>query len=177
MVTLSNILLEVEASKYKIYCDLDGVMSDFDKRFEHFTGKTPDEYDKELTQQYGKKKAQEMFWTHADKAGTRFWSEMDFMPDAHILWNYIKKYNPIFLSSPSRSQTSKQGKIEWCQKHFPGFELILRQAEQKQQFACETCILIDDRPSNYEQWNAKGGIGIFHTSANNTINQLKKLGL
>ena len=27
------------------------------------------------------------------------------------------------------------------------------------------------------EWNAKGGVGILHTSAANTINQLKKLGL
>jgi hypothetical protein len=28
-----------------------------------------------------------------------------------------------------------------------------------------------------DEWNAKGGIGIFHTSADDTIKQLKKLGL
>jgi hypothetical protein len=28
-----------------------------------------------------------------------------------------------------------------------------------------------------DEWNAKGGIGIFHTSAANTISELKKLGL
>jgi len=27
------------------------------------------------------------------------------------------------------------------------------------------------------EWNAKGGTGIFHTSAANTITELKKLGL
>jgi hypothetical protein len=28
-----------------------------------------------------------------------------------------------------------------------------------------------------DEWNAKGGIGILHTSAADTIKQLKKLGL
>ncbi len=174
---LSQILAEVEASKYQIFCDLDGVISDFDGRFEHFTGKTPDEYDKEMEKQYGKKKGKEMFWKNADAVGTKFWSEMEFMSDAHVLWNYIKKYKPQFLSSPSRSMTSRQGKVEWCQKHFPGFELILRIAHQKQEFAGPNKILIDDRPSNIDQWNAKGGIGIRHLSATQTINELKKLGL
>ena len=38
-------------------------------------------------------------------------------------------------------------------------------------------ILIDDRLSNIEQWRSQGGIGILHTSAVNTIQQLKELGL
>ena len=38
-------------------------------------------------------------------------------------------------------------------------------------------ILIDDRKSNIEEWRANGGIGILHTSATDTISQLKKLGL
>ena len=37
--------------------------------------------------------------------------------------------------------------------------------------------LIDDRKSNIDQWIASGGIGILHTSAADTIQQLKNLGL
>jgi len=37
--------------------------------------------------------------------------------------------------------------------------------------------LIDDRKSNIEQWISQGGIGILHTSAADTIQQLKKLGI
>lgn len=162
---------------YQLFCDLDGVISDFDSRFEHFTGKTPTEYDDELTQKYGKKIAMDKFWAEIDPIGTKFWSEMDLMPDAMTLWNYIEKYDPKFLSSPSRSQTSRDGKKEWCSKHFPGVELILKIASEKQEYSCETCILIDDKGSNIDQWNARGGIGILHTSANDTIKRLKELGL
>jgi hypothetical protein len=38
-------------------------------------------------------------------------------------------------------------------------------------------ILIDDYIKNINEFKAKGGIGIHHTSAQNTIFQLKKLGL
>ena len=31
---------------YKIYCDMDGVLTDFEKRFEHFSGMHPQEYEK-----------------------------------------------------------------------------------------------------------------------------------
>ena len=41
------------------------------------------------------------------------------------------------------------------------------------QFHCTPgAILIDDKPKNIEQWNARGGCGILHTSAKNTIDYL-----
>ena len=37
-------------------------------------------------------------------------------------------------------------------------------------------ILIDDFPRNIQQFRARGGIGIVHTTASKTITELKKLG-
>ena len=37
-------------------------------------------------------------------------------------------------------------------------------------------ILIDDYPTNVQQFRARGGIGIVHTTASKTITELKKLG-
>ena len=42
-------------------------------------------------------------------------------------------------------------------------------------FAYEGSVLIDDRPKNIEAWEANGGTGIIHTSAAETIKELKKL--
>ena len=47
----------------------------------------------------------------------------------------------------------------------------------KQLFAEPNRILIDDMQKTIDEWNAKGGTGIFHSSAANTITELKKLGL
>jgi hypothetical protein len=44
-------------------------------------------------------------------------------------------------------------------------------------FAGPERILIDDMEQTIREWNNAGGIGIHHTSASNTISQLKKLGL
>ena len=99
------------------------------------------------------------------------------MSDGKQLWDYIKSYNPSLLSAPSMEESSRSGKRLWVDNEIPGTKLILRSAEQKQEFAKPNAILIDDRPSNIEQWRAKGGIGILHTSANKTIEQLKELGL
>jgi hypothetical protein len=47
----------------------------------------------------------------------------------------------------------------------------------KQLFSEPNRILIDDMKQTIDEWNAKGGIGVYHTSAADKIKQLKKLGL
>jgi hypothetical protein len=37
-------------------------------------------------------------------------------------------------------------------------------------------LLIDDHAKNVKSFESSGGLGIIHTSASNTINELKKLG-
>ena len=37
-------------------------------------------------------------------------------------------------------------------------------------------VLIDDHAGNIREWEAAGGIGILHTDAASTINDLKKIG-
>ena len=49
--------------------------------------------------------------------------------------------------------------------------------DKKQEFATPESILIDDREQNIQQWRQAGGIAIHHTSANDTIEQLKQLNL
>ena len=94
------------------------------------------------------------------------------------LWDYIKKYNPILLSSPSTSESSRIGKRLWVKKYMPSTKLILAYPDQKANYAGEGKILIDDREEpNIRMWRDKGGIGILHTSASDTISQLKELGL
>ena len=58
----------------------------------------------------------------------------------------------------------------------PGTKLILASRGNKQNYSDKSNILIDDRLDTIEEWRARGGIGIHHTSALSTISQLKKLG-
>ena len=102
---------------------------------------------------------------------------MPWMEDGKTYWDYIKKYKPILLSSPSRSQVSRLGKRLWVRNKLPGTKLILARSKDKQNYSGENKILIDDRPSNIIEWRSQGGIGILHTSAANTIAQLKELGI
>ena len=168
MIKLTDILKEIEEQKYTIYCDMDGVLVDFDQGYKDLTGMSTKEADAQ---------GKEAFWSPIAKAGASFWIRLKWMPDGQQLWEYINQYNPVLLSAPSKEESSKIGKRVWVKQNIPGTKLILRPASQKQQFSGENKILIDDRVDNIEQWRNKGGIGILHTSASDTIKQLKELGL
>jgi len=160
--------LREEETEYTIYCDMDSVLVDFDLGYQELTG---------MTTQQADANGVEAFWEPLTKAGAKFWITLQWMPDGKQLWDYIKKYNPILLSAPSREESSKLGKRVWVKRELPGVKLILKYASQKQEYASPTSILIDDRQKNIDQWEAAGGIGILHTSTPNTIKQLKQLGL
>jgi hypothetical protein len=72
---------------------------------------------------------------------------------------------------------SKQGKTEWVTRLDGMKKLYFKPAKFKSEYASKNRILIDDRADTVERWRANGGIGILHTSAEDTINQLKQLGL
>jgi FMN phosphatase YigB (HAD superfamily) len=160
---------QLQRSQYKIFCDMDGVLCDFDKRFEQFGGMPPKEY----TSKYGNKE----FWNLITKAGAQYWAKMQWMPEGKQLWNYIKKYKPSLLSAPSSDSSSRYGKHLWVNNNIPGTKLILANREMKQNYSGKNNILIDDRSDNIAEWTNSGGIGILYTSTPNTINELKKLGL
>ena len=162
-----NINEQEEKVNYKIYCDMDGVLADFESGYEKLTGI-------DLKGEFQKGSD---FWDPISKAGVGFWAGLKWMPGGQKLWDYIKPYNPDLLSAPSREESSRIGKAVWVKHKLPGTKLILRYAKQKQQLATPESILIDDRQINIDQWEAAGGIGILHTSADNTISQLKELGL
>lgn len=162
-----QILLEnKENNKYKIYCDVDGVLVDFDKGYYDLTGtkaslETPPD----------------QFWEPISKAGSDFWANLEWMSEGKQLWDYIKKYKPKLLSAPSRENSSRIGKREWVKNNIPEAKLILAAAELKQHYASPKSILIDDREKNINEWVEAGGIGILHTSTSDTIKQLKELGI
>lgn len=159
-----------QVSQYKIYCDMDGVICDFDKRFEQFGGMSPKTYE----DKFGTKK----FWELIDrKVGASFWEKIPWMPEGKKLWEYISKYKPTLLSAPSMHPSSRYGKRLWVQQNAPGTKLVLAQRKNKQDYSGKNKILIDDRADTISEWNAAGGIGILFTSTDQTINELKELGL
>jgi phosphoglycolate phosphatase-like HAD superfamily hydrolase len=167
-------LTELE-SKYTIYIDMDGVLCDFIKSASKATGKPLKDFTDWM-------KIREFAWKKVSEKGVDFWSNLDWTPDGKKLWNYIQKYNPNILSahpvkSPNKEYALK-GKPIWIKNNLQGVDKIyLVKGIDKQKYANSTSILIDDAERNIKQWESKGGIGILHKNTEDTIKQLKELGL
>ena len=157
--------------QYQIYCDMDGVLTDFDTQFKELSGGiAPKDYENK----YGK----DAFWSLISQGGVGYWVGMPWMPNGKQLWEYISKYNPIILSAPSRENESRLGKRLWVRNNLsPKPKLILASAANKPNYSTRNKILIDDRADTISNWNAKGGIGILFKSTAQVIEELKKLGL
>jgi hypothetical protein len=168
-------LYEAIKPKYLIFCDMDGVLVDFDKGYEELTGKNTKHADLQDKNEFWGLLARSL----KDKGLTEYdyWVNLPWMPDGQTLWDYIKGYNPYILTAPSMDPGSKQGKKEWVERLDGMKKLYFKPAKFKPEFSGKNRILIDDREDTIEGWIAKGGIGIHHTSAANTIKQLKDLGL
>jgi 5'(3')-deoxyribonucleotidase len=149
-----------------IYCDMDGVLVDFDKGYFDLTG----------VDLKGAYSTDPNFWDPIKEAGYDFWFNLKWRNDGKRLWRYIKKYDPVILSAPSREMTSIVGKQDWIKKELPGTHLVLKNASLKKELARPNVILIDDRSENIDDWNNAGGNGILFTSTVDTIKKLRKLG-
>jgi hypothetical protein len=148
---------------------MDGVIVDFEKGYYELTGK----HTSQIID------GGDEFWKPLEEEGAIFWATLPWMPDGKELWRYIKRYKPYILTAPSMDPSSRVGKEAWCKMHINSQykKIYFKAARFKSDFAGENKILIDDRQDIISSWNAKGGIGILHTSAANSIKELKKLGL
>jgi hypothetical protein len=170
-------LEENKVMDYKIYVDMDGVVADFDQRFKDLSGIGPREFE----EKYGK----DAFWDFIDEGENKlkFWVGIPQIPDAKQLIDFVSNYDYEMLTAPSIKKQSLMGKGLWMINQtknglFPSKPKVnYKSAKNKKDFAAPNHILIDDREDTINSWNASGGIGILHTSASNTISQLKKLGL
>ena len=169
--------LEEQESDYKVYLDMDGVVANFDKRFEDLSGMKPNEFE----EKYGKNK----FWDFIDEDHkVSFWVGIPVMDGAKKLVDYVKKYNYELLTAPSVKKQSYLGKILWVRNHSDLLggkpRINFKKAKSKHEVKDELTkfdIIIDDRADTVGRWKAKGGTGIVYKSTDQVINDLKKIGL
>lgn len=147
-----------DPAKYQIYCDMDGVLCDFDKQFEKYFNMTPDEY----KEKHGKKE----FYKEISKKGEEFWETMPWMPEGKTLWNKIKDHDPIIVTSPGHFSGAREGKKIWIEKNLKPSPATVKfeQAGEKQNVLAgkskeeiAKSVLIDDYDKNINAWKAAGG--------------------
>ena len=166
-------LIEVSSEDLPgIYCDLDQVLVNFMKGADAAVGGDFVTTDKETR------------WNSVNQT-KGFWSNLEWMPGAKKIWDFLKPYTPSIMSAWTKHDpNSPKGKEDWLKAHVGRLSrnrinLVMR--SDKQRFAKDgrtkqPNVLIDDHPKNIKEWEAQGGIGIHHTSVNGTITKLKKLG-
>ena len=164
--------------EYKIYLDMDGVIADFDKRFRDLSGMAPSEFESK----YGKNE----FWDFIDVENKlKFWVGIPPMEGAKQLVDYVSKHDYVVLTAPSIKKESRLGKHLWVRNHTGDVfttkpTVIFKAAKEKHKVKPSLSkfdILIDDRASTIDNWDATGGTGILYQSAPQVISKLKELGL
>jgi len=148
-----------------IFLDMDGVVSDFDAYAEPLVGfRTPGgvRYDQEGWEKIS--------------AEPRLYSKLETCPGADRLVTTVQDlaeefgYDVKFLTAIPRQNDvpwAFHDKTEWIKARWPNIPVWFGPySNDKQQHCRPGDILIDDRPSNIDEWNAAGGIGILHVNYN-----------
>ena len=160
-----------------IYQDMDGCLSDFDTMARRVLGHDWDAH------RLGHLQESEQGLILNQHKG--FWKDMPPMPDFHLLWEYIHKYDPHILTAvphwDHQFDEVEEGKWAWVKQHIPSlprsrFHCVYREDKRKYaRHGNSRNILIDDYFKNVKEFESQGGIGIPHHNAKVTIVQLKAL--
>ena len=154
---------------YCLFIDLDGVLVDFDfgvkKIFRQSAMDVPDR----------------VMWPRLART-PNFYTDLPWLPDGKELWNFVLRYNPYILTGLPMGGWAEAQKREWCARELgPEIPVITclsrhKHIQAKDVSENRTPILVDDREKLRVAWESVGGIFILHTSAAESIAQLKTHG-
>jgi len=148
----------------KLFLDLDGVLADFDRGVKAVTGKRPEDL------------PMKVMWRELSRHPD-FFGTLEFMHDAQELWAFCAPHEPVILTGLPLGSWAPEQKRRWVAHMLgPHVRVITCMARDKHRHAGPGTVLVDDREKARAPWVAAGGIFILHTSAKNSIAELKKLG-
>jgi hypothetical protein len=158
--------------EYDVFLDLDGVLADFEGKVREL-----------LCTPTGHPIDKRKMWSaiHRHDMHTPFFYSLDKMTDADELFDFVLEYFDhdkikILTASGHTPTDAPQQKRRWVRKHFGDYHVeVVAKSPDKAAFASPTTILIDDRAKSLDPWIEAGGIGILHTDAKSTIEELKKI--
>lgn len=146
-----------------VYVDLDGVLADFRRQYLDMFGIDPE------TDRHKKLNHWDAF------IEAKGFEKLPLMPDALEGIAYLNTLDiPVkILSSTGNEEKydelSKQKTI-WLKEHGIDWPAVFVPGKRhKQEYASKHEILIDDTLKTIEQWNERGGVGIYHTDWATTL--------
>lgn len=152
-----------------IYLDMDDVVADWHSHAQHVIQKRWNKNGHRIPQAE---------WNRV-KEDLRFYRNLPLMKGAHELVNmcqtYINKnsqYHLRFLTALPRDYSmplAAQDKVWWAHENFPGVDVTIGPFSYDKWRHCKNIgdILIDDRHSNCDEWQAAGGISHIYTTWEN----------
>jgi 5'(3')-deoxyribonucleotidase len=156
----------------RIFLDMDGVLADFNVGVENLTG-TPFPNTLQGHNDYDERKE--------ELTNKRLFRHLPPMPDMHDLVGYVRHtglpWEILTAAGVINRELVVWDKQEWIKEHVSPTVVVTctMTGSQKGMFAIKGSVLVDDRQKNLDSWIEHGGIGILHTSAADTIDQLKAL--
>jgi 5'(3')-deoxyribonucleotidase len=151
-------------AKPSLFLDVDGVFADFEGAVAALFGMPVDQVPRRR------------MWARIHRT-PGFWSGLVLLPGADRLWAHCAPHEPVFLTGIlTGDRTCIPSKVEWVRRHFHTDRVICCSARDKPAHGRPGDVLVDDRASNVEAWEAMGGRGILHRSVDATLEDLRALG-
>lgn len=158
----------------RIFLDMDGVLADFLRGVEQpeYIGHPLTNDDKGHTEYDNRKE---------ELTNKRLFANLPPMADMYDLIAYVKHCDVPWEILTAAGEVNRElvvyDKCEWIKRYVhPTIPVTCTfTGSQKAAYAFKGSVLIDDRKKNIDAWVKAGGIGIVHTSAADTIEQLKTL--
>lgn len=160
----------------RIYLDMDGVLCDFEKKYQDFFG-CPSKDERGHTKDFYKR------WkVFIENDCFQF---LDWYPGAERLLEFINNefvwpcFGQVCILSSSGGHDYHErvvrNKLTWLRDHDIWYHpFIVSGKKLKQTYAGPDMLLIDDAKENIEQFIHRGGHGIHHKNAMDTIEELKE---
>ena len=149
-----------------LYCDLDGVLADFDGHYRRVFGVDP----------RGEPGAVD--WDALRCLGD-FYADVTALPDARWLWDQMASWNPAVLTAlPYSIPEVADYKRGWVRRHLgEEVKIICCKARTKHLYARPGDVLVDDRDVDRAAWVAAGGVFVPYRSARQVVDVLQTAGV
>jgi predicted nucleotidyltransferase len=157
------------SNDYKIYVDMDGVLSDWEAQFKRYSGGIP-------VNTYDNLHGKQNRFNLVNKNSTEYYANMPWMKDGKLLYNFVNSFPNVQILSHAADAKSKIGKQQWLKDKGITFEAnLVPNRKDKSKFATADSVLIDDREDVVNDFINAGGKAILHTNSIDTINRLKEI--